>query len=134
MEFDFADWCDELVAEARDIVEPCEMADLHLFAARLSGLDELTLGEMRHTLADLTVPGDFRHLRLWNLTMDREWGGLYCTQQSKLPVEDIIRTVWCSLWHRDVTPTGRGVWTETVALPIKDPGTLELGLRFRSLH
>lgn len=126
--------CADLVAEAADLVEPHDPADVEAFANKLCGLEGLGRDELRERLRGVEMPGDFRHLRLHNLTNGMPWGGRYCMHQSRLTLDEIIIIMCCVMHRDDVTPQGRGVWTETVALPVRDPGVLELGLRFRPLQ
>lgn len=128
------DICDELVAQAADLVEPHDDNDLAAFAERLCGLEGMDLDELRPHLAGLEIPGDFRHLRLHNLTNGMPWGGRYCMDQSRLTLDELLIIIVCVIPRDDLTPQGPGVWTGTVALPIMDPGVLELGLIFQPLQ
>ncbi len=126
--------CDDLVAEAADLVEPHDHAAIEAFADELCGLQGLGLDELRVRLGGLKIPGDFRHLRLHNLSNGMPWGGQYSMRQERLTLDELI-IMMCVVTDRDdVTLQGRGVWSETVALPVRDPGVLELGLRFQPLQ
>lgn len=126
--------CDDLVAEAARLVEPHDDGEVRAFAERLRGFEGLRIDELRERLKAVEIPGDFRHLRLTNLSAGMPWGGRYCMQQSRLQLDQILCILVCVVFRDDVTPQGRGVWTHTVALPVRDPGVLEQGLTFRSLH
>lgn len=126
--------CDQLVSEACYLVKPHDEADVASFASRLCGLEGMALAELRTHLAGLEIPGDFRHLRLHNLTNGMPWGGRYSVHQSQLTFDEFLIIVATVLKRDDVTDEGPGVWTETVPMPIIDPGVLELGLIFRPLN
>ena len=127
--------CDDLVIQAAEVVGAYNKAELDEFAEQLNGLGGLTYHEMLDRLEGVKVPGDFRHFRLTNLNLDCSWGASY--SQFLQPVElcDIVRMIDITneMAEGEVTSEGAGTWVKTVALPIVDPGVLELGLLFESL-
>ncbi|NJR80053.1 hypothetical protein [Sphingomonas corticis] len=128
------DACDELVATTAELVGPHDKAELEAFALKLCGLEGLDYDDLVARLHGVTIPGDFRHVRVTNLNDGREWFASFSVDQRPLELEQILLDMACSLDHEEATASGRGVWTETVALPVLDPGVLELGVRFLPLH
>lgn len=127
--------CETLVDDAAALVgEMPGQVELEDLADRLSGLGGLTLDQMRERTVGTIVPGDFRHFRLTNLNKNIPWGGRFSLHQEPLEFEDLLRIASILARREDVTPSGPGVWIEAVALPIRDPGVLELGLRFAPVN
>jgi len=127
--------CDQLAKDAVDHVQPCDERRVADFAKKLCGLEGLDCNGMRERLAGVEMPGDFRHLRVTNLSTDMPWGGVYHSDQRPLKLDEIIVHMACTARLGRATPCGNGgVWTATVALPIRDPGVLELGVIFRRRH
>ena len=114
--------CAELVADAAGLVEPHDQAAVEAFAERLCGLEGLGRDELRERLRGIEIPGDFRHLRLYNLSNGMPWGGRYSMRQELLTLDELIIIMCCVIDRNDVTLQGPGVWSETIALP---SGTLE---------
>ena len=125
--------CDRLAAEAAYLVDPSwDEVELKAFAARLCGMEGLDYDGMLERVAGVEIPGDFRHLRVTNLSTDMPWGGIFSIRQEALRLDRLLLHMACTVDLGRATPCGSGgVWTETVALPIKDPGVLELGVVFR---
>ncbi|HEY0027426.1 MAG TPA: hypothetical protein VGC35_06110 [Allosphingosinicella sp.] len=125
--------CDELAKEAADLVEPCDERKVAAFAEKLCGLEGLDYKGMRERLSGVEMPGDFRHLRITNLSTAMDWGGRYNMHHESITVDDVLRHMACTVKLARATPGNKGgVWTKTVALPITDPGVLELGVIFRT--
>lgn len=122
---------DELIAEAAKIVGPHDPAEVEAFAARLCGLGGLSRDGMLESIRGLMVPTDFPHLRITNLNRGQWVREVISSYQAQLELRDLMVDLSCSVdseirnFHPD------HVWHETVALPIVNPGMLELGIRFR---
>ena len=128
-----------LIEAGANVAGQCEFADLEAFAAKLKNLGEMDVDDMWCLLADVVVPRGFYHVRFYNLSLfpgDRStlvpWGGVYCTKLAQLTLKDIVPAVAAvTVNNRNAcTLSGRGIWTDTVALPVQHAGTLELGLLF----
>ena len=128
--------CDELAKEAADLVEPCDMDKVAAFAEKLCGLEGFDYRDFKgmcDCVSGVEMPGDFRHFRITNLSTGMEWGGRFNSDQQPVTVQDILRHMACTVDLANATPGDKGgVWTKTVALPIRDPGVLELGVIFRT--
>lgn len=124
---------DEIIEMTADLVEPADMDAVKAFAAKLCGLEGQDVHALIERFRDLPLPGDFRHFRLTNLVTGEFGGSQVTTDLSPLEMRDLIWMITYAAKLDSATGHGPGVWTETVALPIKDEGTLELGIRYRPL-
>ena len=133
---------DELVQQARQTAIEHDDRTLQEFARKLKGLgdaenDDETMGLLR----GVSVPEGFRHARYTIyevigsgpngelLLGDPKPGGrLIDGRMGCLDLKRLVRTALVFTSDPDTTSMGPGRWLESFALPIRDPGTLELGL------
>lgn len=124
------------------VARRCEFTEIEALAAHLKNLGEMSVDEVWKKLEHVEVPRDFYHVRFYNLSLspdDRSylmpWGDVTCTKLIQLTLRDIVPAVAAmTVVNRNTcTPSGRGIWTDTVALPVQYAGTLELGLIFSSV-
>jgi hypothetical protein len=125
---------ERLIEEAASIVEPHDFAEVEAFAAKLTGLGGLSHQEMLAECAGIEVPRDFRHLRLTNLNRNLLWGGRVSCSHAPLTLKDVLLHIGTVMNDREATEHGRGFWARTVALPVVNPGVLELGLIFEAMN
>jgi hypothetical protein len=125
---------DRVIEETASIVAPHDHHQVELFAARLSGLGGLQYRDLLERCDGMTVPGDFRHLRLFNMGRKALCGGRISWIKASLTLSDILLDIACAVHDHTSHPNGPGLWTSTVALPVVYPGMLELGLVFDPLR
>lgn len=124
---------DELLANAAKIFGPYDQNDVDMFAAHLCGLGGLSRDEMLQNIKGLTVPTGFAHLRIINVDRNIELYQTINSYQSQLELHGVMVTLICAIdcEIRFCQGDPETVWHETVALPITNPGRLELGIRYR---
>lgn len=125
---------DEIKERTAKYVIACDPVLLSDFATRLCGLEGMNYRQLCERLADLEMPGDFRHFELWNMSTDRDWGGQVNQFMQPLELNDLLRFISIVSNREDATAYGPGLWTATQALPIRASGTLSLGLHYQPLH
>jgi hypothetical protein len=118
-----------LVARSEGLVDDHDQGDVTNLAGGHCGLEGFTMREIEERFRPYKMPQEVHHVRLTNLNRNLPWGGFYTDAPQAFPLADLLAAVHAAAVGPDVTEMGPGVWTETVALPVKDPGVLELGLR-----
>jgi hypothetical protein len=119
------------VKAAADLVGPYSEAELHAFAACLCGLGGLTAEEIMQKLKGLQVPKDFIHIKINSLERG-EW--VYQAISTVLQPTSLHRIIIILLHaqrHERTHYEDERVLSEVVAMPIVNPGMLELGIRLR---
>ncbi|QCB43241.1 hypothetical protein E5673_14245 [Sphingomonas sp. PAMC26645] len=122
------------IARSEELVDDYDPTEVTNLAASMCGLEGMTIRELQLRFAPFIMPKDFHHLRLTNLNRCLPWGGFYSDPPRAFTLVQLLQAISMAIARDDVAETGPGVWIETVALPIKDPGVLELGLRFVPLN
>ncbi|NCP23890.1 MAG: hypothetical protein GW854_07060 [Erythrobacter sp.] len=133
--------CENAIAEAALVAERHDPARVAVFAPNLRGMGNMKVAEALTLVPGLRVPGDFRHARYTRFEVvargsngqlvlgEGLYGGeIVCPSQAPLTMADIIAHALVISGEENCTSNGQGEWVETVALPIIDEGTLELGL------
>ena len=133
---------DELVQQARHTAIEHDDRTLQEFAWKLKGLgdaenDDETMGLLR----GVSVPEGFRHARYTIYEVNgsgpngelllgdpKPGGRLIDGRMGCLDLKRLVRTALVFTSDPDTTSMGPGRWLESFTLPIRDPGTLELGL------
>ncbi|MBC3940609.1 hypothetical protein [Sphingomonas albertensis] len=118
-----------LVATSEGLVDDHDPGEVSNLAGSLCGLEGFTMREIEERFRPYMMLKDFHHVRLTNLNRNLPWGGFYTDPPKAFPLADLLAAAHAAAVRPDVTEKGPGVWTEKVALPVKDPGVLELGLR-----
>lgn len=121
---------ENIICQTAQFVTVPEHAELEGFAKKLCGLQGLTFDELNQRFCNLQVPGVFYHYRLKNIETGEDLGASISTCMERIRLEDLFSDVLFACLYNDATPKGPGQWSETIALPVVHPGTLELGLRF----
>lgn len=122
---------DEIVADlALQDIEPHDPAEVEAFARALSGLPDLTHGEVCDLVRDIPFPAGFRALRCTDITRNHVLGGSYSYDQLVPRTGTIVTIALVEPWHEKLRGEMTGAWVETIALPIVNKGVLELGLRY----
>lgn len=119
-----------IVAQTARFATVPDHAELEKFAKQLCGLEDLTFDDLKRRFCNLQVPGVFYHYRLTNVETGEDLGGSTSTCMERISLEDLFSDILSACLYNDATPKGPGQWSETIALPVTHPGTLELGLRF----
>lgn len=132
VEYDVMPDPDIFISAAADIVEPHDDGELSAFAARLCGLGGLSCDEIMESLKQLHVPGDFPHLQVSSLkrggTMIRQ---LITPSQQQLTLHEVLISLLTAVRNEAAFYDGEVVWDTTVAMPVKRPGLLDLGIGLR---
>ena len=133
---------DKLVEQASEGAIDHDLQELQVFASQLRGLgDTENDDESMSLLPALRVPGGFRHARytIYEVVEIGPQGELFLGQpkhageiiDSKLDPLDLrtlVRTASVLSRGTESTSMGPGRWLESFALPIRNPGMLELAL------
>lgn len=122
--------CDELVAAERRSARPRDWAVIEAFARQLSGLQGLTGEEAWQRVKGVVPPPGFPHARFWNANDGSNRGGSFSTVGGPI---NICWLIGCARPPHEFEKLGHpdlGEWVETIALPIRDPGVLELAFRY----
>ena len=133
--------CDDAIARTADVVGEHHFHDIELFAAHLRGLGNLTNDQAMQKLCITKIPGDFRHVRFTiyevitegrngEIMLGEAKGGGAMIDPMLQPLElyQLVHTALLVSDMSEATSNGQGEWLDTFALPIKNPGVLELGL------
>lgn len=133
--------CEQAIARTAEVVEPHNPERVAAFAHKLRGLGNLKVAEALELVPGLRVPGDFRHARYTRFEVierkpsgelvlgeGRYGGEVVSPSLEAITMERIVCHGIVISMQEDCTSNGQGEWVETLALPIIDPGVLELGL------
>lgn len=121
---------EDIIAATAAIVAPHCPVELDAFALELCNVGQRTPDEAADFIEGKTVPGDFRHYRIYDLADDMLILESIAFFLDPVEFGEIVINVLVLAKMSDATPQGPGTWVETVALPVVDPGVLELGVRF----
>lgn len=132
----------QLIEKAANFAIPCNDQTLQEFAGQLRNMDQFRyVDEAVASLPHLRVPEGFSHVkytaypvkgrgRHGELILDegRYAGASIQAELLRLSVDKVICTGMVLSDLMDATIMGPARWIETFALPVKQPGVLELGL------
>ncbi|MCW1432416.1 hypothetical protein [Novosphingobium sp. JCM 18896] len=121
----------QLLAKGAAIAGPWDQAEVDQFVRRLCGLGHLSRGEMLNSLIGLTVPRDFRHLRIVALDHPGRRRAMTNIRQGPLDLREVMINLACFASTIFEEYGQDCIWHETIAMPIENPSRLELGIRFR---
>lgn len=121
---------EDIICQTAKWVTPHDHSELERFAKQLCGLEGLTFADLKRRFYNLQIPGDFYHYRLTHVETGEKFGGSVSTCMDRISLDDLFSDILFACLYNDATPKGPGQWSETIALPVIHPGTLELGLRF----
>lgn len=124
---------EELIAEAAfdDDLEPYDPAELEALAAALSGHAGRTLTEIFDILRPAPFPKGFRHVRMTNLNTGSTGFGLYTEKGSGPDTATIALFAFEDPALDEVRKVTSQEWVETVILPMRNKGVLDIGFRYR---
>lgn len=132
----------ELVERGAEAAVHHDMHDLQAFAQKLRGLGEaLDADEAMALLPDLKMPEGFCHARytVYEVTAagpngekllgnPRYVGSHISGRLEQIGLKDLIRSAMVFATTTQSTSMGPGRWIETFALPVANPGMIELAL------
>lgn len=136
------DRCDDLVAESGKRTKPISEQVIRDFVSRLRGLDKVFYyDDALDLFPELVVPDGLFHARFTgyevlsrsesgalNLSEPYELGGCIMDDCVPLPLRDVLSAGLLYAGMDDATSMGPGLWFESFALPIVDPGVLEIAM------
>jgi len=139
---DMMDRCEELIAEAAALAPPHSDRTVQEFVSQLRGLDKVAyVQDAVELFPGLQVPDGFYHARFTgyevlsrsdngalNLSEPYELGACIMDDLVPLPLREVLSAGMLYSWTDDSTSMGPGLWIESFALPICDPGVLEIAM------
>lgn len=136
------DRCEELIAEAAAVAAPHSDRTVQEFVSQLRGLDKVAyVQDAVELFPGLQVPDGFYHTRFTgyevlsrsdngalNLSEPYELGDSIGDDLVSLTLYEVLLTGLTFSGMSDATSMGPGLWIESFALPIRDPGVLEIAM------
>lgn len=133
---------DDLIDQASEMESSYDMQALQVFAQQLRGIGDCrTDDEAMEALPKLRVPDGFRHARYTFfqvvgigpnaeiiLGQPRYAGEIISSRPEGIELRTLVRSALVLSAGTESTSMGPGRWLESFALPIRDPGMLELAL------
>lgn len=138
--------CEQLIEHTEEIAIPCDSQTLQLFADQLRNMDRFEyVADAVASLHHVRVPDGFYHVSYtayrvkaygqhgeFILDDGRDAGANILATLIPLTLEDVICGGQVRAGIMDATIMGPARWIETIALPVKRLGVLELGLVLES--